>query len=126
VYVVMNSERVQSLREEKGLSKRGLASLASVSEATLRRIEREEPVCMTNATTQKVEVKVGSWWPDETFVGEIVRFSGEELGSWTECPEAHGEYRVKTYTVYRTPAGEYRIRQGPGYPSGCPGPSLCH
>ena len=44
MYVVMNSERVQSLREEKGLSKRGLASLASVSETTHRRVEREEPV----------------------------------------------------------------------------------
>ena len=63
---------------------------------------------MTNATTQKV--KVGSWWPDETFVGEIVRFSGEELASWTEWPEAQGEFRVKTYTVSRTPVGKYRIR----------------
>jgi DNA-binding XRE family transcriptional regulator len=44
VYVVMNGERVQSLREEKGLSKRGLAAAAGVSEATLRRVEGEEPV----------------------------------------------------------------------------------
>jgi transcriptional regulator with XRE-family HTH domain len=44
VYVVMYSERVRSLREEKGLSKRGLAAAASVSETTLRRVEREEPV----------------------------------------------------------------------------------
>ena len=29
MYVVMNSERVRSLREEKGLSKRGLAAGAS-------------------------------------------------------------------------------------------------
>jgi transcriptional regulator with XRE-family HTH domain len=42
---VMNSERVRSLREEKGLSKRDLAAAASVSETTLRRVEHEEPVC---------------------------------------------------------------------------------
>jgi transcriptional regulator with XRE-family HTH domain len=44
VYVVMNGERIQSLREERGLSKRGLAAAASVSETTARRVEREEPV----------------------------------------------------------------------------------
>ena len=44
MYVVMNAERVQSLREEKGLSKRGLAATASVSDTTHRRVEREEPV----------------------------------------------------------------------------------
>jgi transcriptional regulator with XRE-family HTH domain len=40
----MDGERVRSLREEKGLSKRGLAAAASVSEITLRTVEREEPV----------------------------------------------------------------------------------
>ena len=44
MYVVMNSERVRSLREEKGLSRRGLAAAAGVSDATLRRVEGEEPV----------------------------------------------------------------------------------
>ncbi len=44
MYVVMNSERVRELREEKGMSKRGLAAAASVSETTLRRVERGEPL----------------------------------------------------------------------------------
>ena len=44
MYVVMNSERVQKLREEKGLSERGLVAAAGVSETTLRRVEREEAV----------------------------------------------------------------------------------
>jgi lambda repressor-like predicted transcriptional regulator len=44
VYVVMNSEQVRELHEERGLSKRDLAAAASVSETTLRRVELEEPV----------------------------------------------------------------------------------
>jgi hypothetical protein len=64
---------------------------------------------MTNTTTQKLEVKVGWWEPDETFLGEIVRFTGDELGSWTEWPEIQGEYRVKVYTLYRLPDDTYRI-----------------
>jgi transcriptional regulator with XRE-family HTH domain len=44
VYVGMNSEQVRSLREERGLSKRGLAAAASVSVSTVKRVEREEPV----------------------------------------------------------------------------------
>ena len=44
MYVVMNSERVRSLREERGLTRRDLAVAAGVSETTLRRVEREEPV----------------------------------------------------------------------------------
>ena len=42
--MVLDSEQVRILREEKGLSKRDLAAAASVSETTLRRVEREEPV----------------------------------------------------------------------------------
>jgi transcriptional regulator with XRE-family HTH domain len=44
VYVVMNSERVRELREEKGMSRRDLAGAAGVSVETARRIEREAPV----------------------------------------------------------------------------------
>jgi transcriptional regulator with XRE-family HTH domain len=44
VYLLMNSEQVRSLREEKGLSKRGLAAAAGVSVSTARRVEREEAV----------------------------------------------------------------------------------
>jgi transcriptional regulator with XRE-family HTH domain len=41
LYVVMNSERVEELREEKGLSKRDLAGVAGVSVSTAKRVERE-------------------------------------------------------------------------------------
>jgi hypothetical protein len=64
---------------------------------------------MTNTTTQKVEVRVGWWEPDETFLGEVLRFTGEELDSWAEWPEIQDEYRVKVYTLYRVPDGGYRI-----------------
>ena len=42
--LVMNSERVRNLREDKGLSKQDLAALAGISVSTARRVEREEPV----------------------------------------------------------------------------------
>jgi transcriptional regulator with XRE-family HTH domain len=44
VYVVMNSERVRELREEKGLSKRALAGVAGISVSTARNVERAVPV----------------------------------------------------------------------------------
>ena len=44
MYVKMNSERVQELREERGLSRRDLAGAAGISAETVRRAEREEPV----------------------------------------------------------------------------------
>jgi transcriptional regulator with XRE-family HTH domain len=44
MYVVMNSERVRELREEKGLRQRELAAEAGGSETTARRAEREAPV----------------------------------------------------------------------------------
>jgi transcriptional regulator with XRE-family HTH domain len=57
VSVVMNSERVQKLREEKGLSKRGLVAAAGVSETTARRVEREEAVYFS--TRRKVAKALG-------------------------------------------------------------------
>jgi transcriptional regulator with XRE-family HTH domain len=57
VYVVMNAEQVRSLREEKGLTRRDLATAAGVSETTARRVEREEPVCFR--TGRKVADALG-------------------------------------------------------------------
>jgi DNA-binding XRE family transcriptional regulator len=57
VYVVMNSKRVQELREEKGLSKRALAGVAGISETTARRVELEEPVSFR--TGRKVAEALG-------------------------------------------------------------------
>jgi transcriptional regulator with XRE-family HTH domain len=44
VYVVMNSEQVRELREERGLSKRALATVAGISVSTAKSVEREVPV----------------------------------------------------------------------------------
>lgn len=44
MYVVMNAERVRSLREQKGMTRRDLAGAAGVSVQTASRAEREEPV----------------------------------------------------------------------------------
>jgi transcriptional regulator with XRE-family HTH domain len=49
MYLVMNSKRIQELREEKGLSRRELAEAAGISMDTLRRVEREEPVSLKTA-----------------------------------------------------------------------------
>jgi transcriptional regulator with XRE-family HTH domain len=57
MYVLMNSERVQELRQEKGLSKRDLAGAAGISPATATRVEREEPV--TFRTGRKVAAAFG-------------------------------------------------------------------
>jgi transcriptional regulator with XRE-family HTH domain len=57
MYVVMNNQRVQELREEKGLSKRDLATAAGVSETALKRVEREEPVAFR--TRRKVATALG-------------------------------------------------------------------
>jgi transcriptional regulator with XRE-family HTH domain len=44
VYLAMDGEQVRSLREQKGLSKRALASAAGISVSTAARAEREGPV----------------------------------------------------------------------------------
>ncbi len=58
----------------------------------------------------KVEVKVGHWSPDGTFLGEVVRFTGEEAGAYTDYAEARSQDdRGTTYTLYRCPADRYRV-----------------
>jgi transcriptional regulator with XRE-family HTH domain len=42
--LVMNAERVQELREEKGMTSQDLAAVAGISVKTVRRVEREKPV----------------------------------------------------------------------------------
>ena len=42
MYLEMKGARVQELREDKGLSKRGLADVASISMSTARRVEGED------------------------------------------------------------------------------------
>ena len=44
MYVVMNSERVRELREEKGMTRTDLAGEAGISVSTAHRVELEEPV----------------------------------------------------------------------------------
>ena len=57
MYVVMNKERVQELREERGLSKQALAGVAGISVTTARKLEREEPVFFS--TGRKVTEALG-------------------------------------------------------------------
>lgn len=65
--------------------------------------------------SNKVEVKAGPFSPDGTFLGELVRFTGEEIGSYTDYAEASSkDDRGTTYTLYRCPrpggeAGGYRV-----------------
>jgi transcriptional regulator with XRE-family HTH domain len=49
MYVAMYGERVRELREEKGMSKRGLAAAAGITPKTARRIERGEAVTRDTA-----------------------------------------------------------------------------
>lgn len=61
--------------------------------------------------TNKVEVKVGSWDRDGTFTGEVVRFTGEEVASYTEL---HGETgsqddRGTEYQIYKVGDDAYRV-----------------
>jgi transcriptional regulator with XRE-family HTH domain len=44
MYVAMNPSRVRELREEKGMSKRDLATAAGISLTTAKRVERGLPV----------------------------------------------------------------------------------
>ena len=53
----------------------------------------------------RVELPVGSWITDGTFTGHLVRFTGEEIGSFGPTAED-----TTTYTLYRCPM--------PGAPSG--------
>ena len=48
--VKMNPERVRSLREEKGMSRKGLAEAAGISPRTAARAERGELVQGSTAT----------------------------------------------------------------------------
>lgn len=59
---------------------------------------------------RRVEVRVGREAPDGTFLGELVRFTGEEIGSYTDYSLAwSNDDRGMTYTLYRTPDGNYRV-----------------
>ena len=48
-YVVLDSERVEELREQKGMTRRDLAGAAGISLTTARRLEREVPVTLRTA-----------------------------------------------------------------------------
>ncbi len=59
---------------------------------------------------EKIEVKVGRWLPDGTFTGEVLRFTGSEVGSYTDYTESRSEDdRGTTYTLYRSGREGYRV-----------------
>jgi transcriptional regulator with XRE-family HTH domain len=57
MYVVLYPEKVRALREERGMNKRDLASVAGVSPKTARNAERGEPVRLK--TARKVAAALG-------------------------------------------------------------------
>jgi hypothetical protein len=60
--------------------------------------------------TEKVEVEVGGYGADGTFLGEVSRFAAEEVGSWTDFSMARSQDdRGVTYTLYRLPDGKFRV-----------------
>ena len=67
---------------------------------------------MTEEQATRVEVQVGAYTADGTFLGEIVRFTGEEAGSWTDYrASTSSDDRGTTYTLYRMPDDRYRIHE---------------
>ncbi len=59
---------------------------------------------------EKVAVEVGGYGADGTFLGELVRFTAEEVGSWTDFSMARSQDdRGVTYTLYRLPDGKFRV-----------------
>jgi hypothetical protein len=69
---------------------------------------RETNAGAQEATEGRVEVEVGRYDAHGTFTGEVVRFRGEEVGSYTDYSAARSrDDRGITYTLYRCPpAGE--------------------
>ena len=66
---------------------------------------------MSEEREAKVEVKVGAYTADGTFLGEVVRFTAEEAGSWTNYSAAtSGDDRGTTYTLYKLPGEPRRYR----------------
>jgi transcriptional regulator with XRE-family HTH domain len=57
VHVIMDGERVTLLREEQGLSKKGLAEAANVTQATMARAEDSRP--MYPATVRRIAGALG-------------------------------------------------------------------
>ncbi len=60
----------------------------------------------------KVKVEVGGYSADGAFLGEVVRFTAEEVGSWTDHSMAtSSDDRGVTYTLYRLPDGKFRVHE---------------
>ncbi len=58
----------------------------------------------------KIEVKVGSYDERGEFLGEIIRFTGEEVGWYQDLTGSTStDDRGTDYTLYRLPNGNYRV-----------------
>jgi EXLDI family protein len=62
---------------------------------------------MQATDTGKVTVPVGRYDGDGVFLGEMLRFTGDEVGSYTD--HRSRDDRGTTYTLYRTLDGRYRV-----------------
>ena len=59
---------------------------------------------------EKQEVKVGDWDGDGNFMGKVLRFTGLELGQWTDhTPSRSNDDRGHTYTLFELPTGLFRL-----------------
>jgi len=66
---------------------------------------------MNEHEENKVKVEVGGYSADGTFLGEVVRFTAEEVGSWTDHSMAtSSDDRGVTYTLYKLPGDPARYR----------------
>lgn len=58
----------------------------------------------------KVEVRVGGYTARGEFLGEVVRFAGESLGTWTDFTAAtSNDDRGVDYTLFRCEQDAYRL-----------------
>jgi hypothetical protein len=65
---------------------------------------------MVHELVAKREVYVGETDERGTFLGRIVRFTGEVIGTWTDHTAAsEGEDRGLTYTLYAVGPDQYRV-----------------
>jgi hypothetical protein len=58
-------------------------------------------------TKAKVEVEVGPYDEGGTFLGQLVRFGGEEVGSYTDYAEARSSDDGSFYAATEAEAREY-------------------
>ena len=62
----------------------------------------------SKGSAEKMEVEVGRWTPDGTFTGETLRFTAEEVGSYTDrsLADSEDDRGSRTRSTGRSPAAK--------------------